>query len=43
VIELNGAVEFRPVYSFPARDIFAEAMAALAGTEVEAVADAAAR
>ena len=32
VIELNGAVDFRPVYSSPGHDVFADAMAALAGS-----------
>jgi len=32
VIELNGAVDFRPAYSRPDRDVFADAMAALAGS-----------
>jgi RimK family alpha-L-glutamate ligase len=31
VIELNGAVDFRPAYSFPGRNVFADAMAALSG------------
>jgi hypothetical protein len=31
VIELNAAVDFRPVYSLPGRDVFSDAMAALAG------------
>jgi RimK family alpha-L-glutamate ligase len=31
VIELNGAVDFRPVYSRPEQDVYADAMAALAG------------
>ena len=35
VVELNGAVDFRPVYSFPGRDAHADAMAALAGTQPE--------
>jgi hypothetical protein len=34
VIELNAAVDFRPVYSLPGRDVFADAMAALAGTRL---------
>lgn len=34
VIELNGAVDFRPAYSPPGRDVFADAMAALAGWSV---------
>jgi len=44
VIELNAAVDFRPVYSLPGRDGFADAMAALGGaclaerTETEAAA-----
>lgn len=41
VIELNGAVDFRDCYSLPGRDVFADTMAALAGspgeTPVEAV------
>jgi|SRR5919201_983370 RimK family alpha-L-glutamate ligase len=45
VVELNGAVDFRPVYSLPGRDAHADAMAALSGAqpeesaEVEVVAD----
>ena len=35
VIELNGAVEFRPVYALDEGDVFAGAMAALAGGEAE--------
>ena len=31
VIELNGAVDFRPAYSFAGRNVFADAMAALSG------------
>jgi glutathione synthase/RimK-type ligase-like ATP-grasp enzyme len=31
VIELNGAVDFRPAYSFPGRNVFADAIAALSG------------
>jgi len=31
VIELNGAVDFRPGYSFPGRDVYADAIAALSG------------
>jgi RimK family alpha-L-glutamate ligase len=31
VIELNGAVDFRPPYSFAGRDVFSDAMAALSG------------
>ena len=42
VIELNGAVDFRPVYSLPGRSVFDDAVAALAGgrgeTELETVA-----
>jgi [lysine-biosynthesis-protein LysW]--L-2-aminoadipate ligase len=32
VIELNAAVDFKTHYSFPGRDVFADAMGALAGT-----------
>ena len=45
VIELNGAVDFRPVYSLPGSDAHTDAMAALAGMQpesddaVEALAD----
>src|ERR671925_1714230 len=35
VIELNGAVDFRPVYSFDGRDVHSDTMAALAGTHPE--------
>jgi RimK family alpha-L-glutamate ligase len=35
VVELNGAVDFRPVYSFPGRDAHSDAMAALAGAQPE--------
>jgi RimK family alpha-L-glutamate ligase len=35
VIELNGAVEFRPVYALREGDVFARAMAALAGGQDE--------
>jgi glutathione synthase/RimK-type ligase-like ATP-grasp enzyme len=35
VIELNGAVDFRDCYSFPGRDVFADATAALAGSPRE--------
>jgi len=35
VIELNGAVEFRPVYALGEGDVFAAAVAALAGGEAE--------
>jgi len=31
VVELNGAVDFRPVYAVPGRDIYADAIAALSG------------
>jgi RimK family alpha-L-glutamate ligase len=31
VIELNGAVDFRPVYAAPGRDIYADAVVALSG------------
>jgi RimK family alpha-L-glutamate ligase len=31
VVELNGAVDFRPVYAAPGRDIFADAVVALSG------------
>jgi RimK family alpha-L-glutamate ligase len=34
VIELNAAVDFRPGYSSSGRDVFADAMAALAGTRL---------
>jgi RimK family alpha-L-glutamate ligase len=37
VLELNGAVEFRQAYSFPGRDVFADAIAALAGSRTTAV------
>jgi [lysine-biosynthesis-protein LysW]--L-2-aminoadipate ligase len=39
VIELNGAVDFRPVYSMPGRDVFADAMAALGGTRPDETPD----
>jgi RimK family alpha-L-glutamate ligase len=42
VIELNGAVDFRPAYSFPGRDVFEDAMAALDGTHPDEVAEPAA-
>jgi len=42
VIELNGAVDFRPVYSFPGRDVFEDAVAALAGTRPDEIAETAA-
>ncbi len=32
VVELNGAVDFRPVYAPPARDVYAETIAALCGS-----------
>jgi len=35
VIELNGAVDFRPVYALGEGDVFAAAVAALAGGEAE--------
>jgi RimK family alpha-L-glutamate ligase len=35
VIELNGAVDFRPVYALDEGDVFAGAVAALAGREAE--------
>jgi RimK family alpha-L-glutamate ligase len=35
VLELNGAVDFRPVYSLPGRNVFADAMAALSGSRPE--------
>jgi RimK family alpha-L-glutamate ligase len=40
VLELNGAVDFRDVYSFPGRNVFADAMAALAGASIEPPAEA---
>jgi RimK family alpha-L-glutamate ligase len=42
VIELNGAVDFRDHYSFPGRDVFADAMAALTGTCPQELAETAA-
>jgi RimK family alpha-L-glutamate ligase len=43
VLELNGAVDFRPLYAPPGRDVYADALAALAGsTEAVALASAAA-
>jgi RimK family alpha-L-glutamate ligase len=39
VIELNAAVDFRPVYSMPARDVFTDTMAALAGAGASATSD----
>ena len=36
ILELNGAVDFRPVYAPVGRDIYADAVAALAGTEPDA-------
>ena len=35
VMELNGAVDFRDLYSFPGRHAFADAMAALGGASIE--------
>ena len=35
VIELNGAVDFRPVYSFPGRDAHSDTVAALGGAQSE--------
>ena len=35
VIELNGAVDFRPVYSLPGSDAHADTMAALGGAQLE--------
>jgi RimK family alpha-L-glutamate ligase len=35
VIELNGAVDFRPVYSLPGGDAHADTMAALGGAQAE--------
>ena len=35
VIELNGAVDFRPVYALDEGDVFAGAVAALAGRDAE--------
>jgi hypothetical protein len=32
-IELNGAVDYRPVYSFPGRDAHTDTMAALGGAQ----------
>jgi RimK family alpha-L-glutamate ligase len=32
VVELNGAVDFRPAYAAPGRDIYADAIAALSGS-----------
>jgi RimK family alpha-L-glutamate ligase len=43
VIELNAAVDFKPIYSFAGRDVYADAMAVLTGArEVAAVAGGAA-
>lgn len=42
VIELNGAVDFRPVYSFPGRNVFEDAAAALAGTRPDELVETAA-
>ncbi|HVD12690.1 MAG TPA: hypothetical protein VNB46_05585 [Gaiellaceae bacterium] len=33
VVELNGAVDYRPVYSFPGRDAHTDTMAALGGAQ----------
>jgi RimK family alpha-L-glutamate ligase len=41
VVELNGAVDFRPVYAAPGRDIYADAIAALSGCPRRSVAPAA--
>jgi RimK family alpha-L-glutamate ligase len=35
VVELNGAVDFRPVYSFPGRDAHDDTIAALGGAQPE--------
>ena len=35
VIELNGAVDIRPLYGFGSRDVYADAMAALAGDSAQ--------
>ena len=35
VMELNGAVDFRDLYSLPGRNAFADAMAALGGASIE--------
>jgi RimK family alpha-L-glutamate ligase len=35
VLELNGAVDFRPLYALGAADVFAEAVAALTGVRAE--------
>ena len=32
VLELNGAVDFRPLYASPGRDVYADALSALAGS-----------
>jgi RimK family alpha-L-glutamate ligase len=42
VIELNAAVDFRPLYSLPGRDVFSDAMAALAGARPDETSDTAA-
>ena len=42
VIELNAAVDFRAHYSFPGRDVFADAMDALAGASFAELAETAA-
>jgi ribosomal protein S6--L-glutamate ligase len=41
VVELNGAVDFRPLYTAPGRDIFTDAIAALSGCPHPAVVSAA--
>jgi RimK family alpha-L-glutamate ligase len=38
VLELNGAVDFRPPYAFPGRDIYADVVDALAGAACEVAA-----
>jgi RimK family alpha-L-glutamate ligase len=38
ILELNGAVDLRPPYSFAGRDIYADVVGALAGTACEAAA-----
>jgi hypothetical protein len=42
LIELNGAVDFRAHYSFPGRNVFADAMGALTGTCPQELAETAA-
>jgi hypothetical protein len=34
ILELNGAVDFRPLYAFPGRDIYSDVIVPLAGAEV---------